>query len=154
MVRVFITLLIAIVEVPFSYAEEPPEWFYKAIKVSNANELAYFIEMSDSCPFTKDEVNKIAEGVLIRSRIKPLKEKIFVNGRIYLSLGITCIKLNESSQVFHIKSEFGRYIPEPAIIFDFPFDFIGIGPKDYIGQNFKNSTERAVTAFMKANFNL
>ncbi|MBA3966056.1 MAG: hypothetical protein H0X47_09820 [Nitrospirales bacterium] len=152
--RAFITFLIAIFAVPYSFAGEPPEWFYKAIKVSNANELAYFIEMNDSCPFTKDEVNKIAEGVLIRSRIKPLKEEIFVSGRIYLRLGISCVKWNDSSQVFSINSEFGRYIPEPGIIFDYSFGFIGIGSKDYIEQNFKSSTESAVTAFMKANFNL
>ncbi|PKI16712.1 hypothetical protein [Colwellia sp. 12G3] len=152
--KTFLITLVAIFIMPSAYAKSPPQWLYNAIKVSNPNELAYFVQVSDSCPFTSDEINEITEGVLIRSRIKPLKDDIFVSGRIYLNLGISCVKLDGSSQVFAIKSAFGRYEPTPAIIYDYPFGFNGIGPKEYILTNFKSSTERAITAFVKSNFNL
>lgn len=133
---------------------EVPEWLLDAIKVKSPNQLAYFIEMNDSCPFEKEELNKITEGVLIRSRIKPLKEDIFVKGRIYLSLSLSCIRLDNGSQVFTIGAEFARWLPHPPIVFDSGFGYTGIGPKSFISQNFKGSTERAITAFIKSNFNL
>jgi len=137
-----------------SIADDLPAWLYKAIKVNNPNELAYFINLDEDCPLNNDELTKITEGVFIRSRIKPLKNDIFVKGRIYLSVELQCVKTNNGSQVFAIATNFARYTPKPPVIFDYPFTFTGIGPKDYIEQNLKNSTERAITAFIKANFDL
>ena len=34
---------------------EDPEWFLKAIKVKNPNQLGYFFEVNHNCPVTKKE---------------------------------------------------------------------------------------------------
>ena len=138
-----------------SYSDDLPTWFYNSIKVSNPNQLAYFVEMSKSCPFTTESLNKIVDGVLIRSRIKPLKEEIFVDGRIYLNVGVSCVRLKSGGNPpFSIRVNFARYQPYPAIIIDKGFGTTGIGPADFIKQAFKESIENAVTAHIKANFNL
>lgn len=137
------------------HGAEVPPWFYKAIKVDSPNQLAYFVENSTSCPFSKEALHKIVEGVLIRSRIKPLKEDIFVDGRIYLNLGVSCVSLKSGGNPpFTITANFARYLPYPAIIIDRNFGNTGIGAADFILQTFKESVENAVTAHIKANFDL
>ena len=135
-------------------AADRPQWFYDAIKVENPNQLAYFVEMDKNCPFNKETLNDTVDGVLIRSRIKPLKENIFVPGHIYLSLDVSCLKLKQTNPVFSIQLYFARYKPYPAILIKRGFGSIGIGPSDFILQTFKEKVERAVTEYIKANFNL
>ena len=138
-----------------SYGKDLPAWFYKAIKVDTPNQLAYFVEMSKACPFTNETLQNIVDGVLIRSRIKPLKDDIFVSGRIYLSLEVSCVRLKSGGNPpFSIRVNFARYEPYPAIIIDKDFGTTGIGPADFIKQTFKETVENAVTAHIKANFNL
>jgi hypothetical protein len=137
-----------------SYAGDFPEWFYKSIKVKTPDQLSYFVEMSKTCPFTTESLNKIVDGVLIRSRLKPLEGDIFVDNRIYLNLGVLCVPLKSGNPVFSIRANFARYQPYPSIIIDKEFGTTGIGPQDFIKQTFKESVENAVTAHIKANFNL
>jgi len=135
-------------------AEEPPQWLYDAIKKDNPNQLAYFVGIDRGCPFTKETLNQIVEGVFIRNRIKPLKEDVFVSGRIYLHLYVRCVQLKNNNPVFSARAYFGRLMPTPAVVFDYDFGNLGIGPTDYIQQKFKRYVEDAITAYVKANFNL
>jgi hypothetical protein len=133
---------------------EQPQWFYDAIKGNSPNQLAYFIT-TNSCPFTKETLSNVLEGVLIRSRIKPLKHDIFVDGRIYLNAHVTCLSQEAGrNSPFTISVSFARYLPYPPIIIDNDFGTMGIGPSDYILQLFKESVESAVTQHIKANFDL
>lgn len=146
-------LLIGLLLSTASVSAEVPDWLDKAIKVSNPNQLAYFVD-ANGCPLKKEELQDIVEGLLIRSRIKPLKEDIFVKDRVYLSLGLTCTKGN-GGHSFAITSQFGRYYPSPAVLlFDYDFGSMGAGSKTFIEQVFKSKVENAVTAFVKSNFNL
>ncbi|PTO84334.1 hypothetical protein CWN98_17230 [Vibrio splendidus] len=151
--KLFPILLVLIFSVN-SYAKDLPEWFYQSIKVKDPDQLAYFLETSQACPFTKDSLHKIVDGVLIRSRLKPLKEDIFVHNRIYLNLIVNCVPLKSGNPVFSIRTNFARFQPFPAIIIDNEFGTTGIGPEDFIKQAFKESVENAVTAHIKANFDL
>ena len=138
-----------------SHAEVLPEWFYKAIKVETPNQLSYYVTSSVACPFTTEALSEIVDGVLIRSRIKPLKNNFFISKKIYLNLSVECLQLKSvNNLVFNIRANFARYSPKPAIIFDHGFGTIGIGGQEYIKRTFKESVENAVTAHVKANFDL
>lgn len=135
-------------------AADQPQWFYDAIKVENPNQLAYFVGTNEECPINKETLNDTVDGVLIRSRIKLLKEDIFVPGRIYLSLNVSCLKQKQRNPIYSIQLHFARYQPYPAILIDKDFGSIGIGPSDFILRSVKETLERAVTEYIKANFNL
>jgi hypothetical protein len=139
-----------------SYAEEQ-KWFLDAIKVDNPNQLAYWLTNGDSCPITKKEVQKIIEGVFVRSRIKPLSEQIFNPGLIHLSIYLDCIKRTGPNDlyIYDLDIQFGQYNPYPAVLFNATgFGRMGIQDKEGIANDIKSSAENAVTVFIKANFNL
>jgi len=85
--------------------QEPHQWLYDAIKKENPNQLAYFVGIDRGCPFTKETLNQIVEGVFIRSRIKPLKEDVFVSGRIYLHLYVRCVPLKNRTIILSFRLE-------------------------------------------------
>lgn len=150
-----LTIALLFLHASVSLAEEVPSWLYKAIKVSNPNELAYFIDLDKDCFSTEAELSKIVEGVLIRSRLKPIKYRVKTIEQIYLSLNITCVKINsKTSRVYSITTLFGQYTPAPAILYNYPFGSAGSGREDDFKKAFKISVEDAVTAFLKANFDL
>jgi len=126
--------------------EEPPQWFYDAIKVDNPNQLAYFLSMAKVCPFTKEALEEIVDGVFVRSRIKPLKEGAFWGAPVYLSLSVNCMSRKNSNPIYVIGMRFGRYKPLPAVLFDKDLGpNFGIGRPETIKQIFKENVERAIT---------
>ena len=148
-------LLLALAMILFAgsaYAEQP-DWFYQAIKQDNPNELAYYAESHD-CPITEDEVKGIVEGVLIRSRVKPLGGDAIFSATLFLYINIKCIKLESNNPIFDIQADFGQYKTMPATLYLGALGYTGIGDKDYLTLEVKNAVERAMTAYIKANFDL
>ena len=153
MKKIIVLALLAIAT-QVSIAQERPAWFKSALKSSTPNQLSYFVNVSKACPFSKEKAQTVVDGVLIRSRIKPLREDIFVNNRVYLNMTISCLTLKSDNPVFDIEVNFARIEPLPSIIFDQHFGTSGIGGPDYILQAFKEGVESAVTEYIKSNFDL
>ena len=135
-------------------ASERPPWFNNAIKSKTPNQLPYYIGVSKDCPIKLTRAESVVEGVLIRSRVKPLKGDIYAAGIVYLNIYVSCVPLESNNPVFNIEVNFGRINPKPAIIFDQSFGNSGIGDQDFIMQVLKERVESAMTAYIKANFDL
>jgi hypothetical protein len=149
-----ILLVLLVFSSQISLAQETPAWFKSSIKSPTPNELSYYLSVSKNCPFNLEKAQTVVDGVLIRSRIKPLREDIYVDNRVYLNMTISCIILKSNNPVFDIDVNFARIRPNPAIIYDWHFGTSGIGGSDYILQAFKESIELAITEHIKVNFDL
>lgn len=150
----FIIFALLAIATQVCVAKERPGWFKAALKSSTPNQLSYYVEMSKSCPFSLEKAQTIVDGVFIRSRLKPLREDIYVDNRVYLNVIISCVTLKSNNPVFDIDINFARIRPHPSIIFDQHFGTSGIGDSDFILQAFKERVELAVTEHIKSNFDL
>lgn len=147
-------ILFALLLIPqLASSAELDEWYKSAIKSSTPNELAYYVLVSPDCPVTEQETSKHIEGEFIRGRIKPLQNQLDYN-RVYLNVVIDCLKQESAHPVFIVKMNFGKYNPKPAILFDKTYGQFGTGGKEFIINTYKKGLERAVTDYIKANFNL
>jgi len=129
-------------------------WMEKAYKQENPNELAYFLLVHPDCPVTEEEGESILEGVLVRSRIKPLVRPAWVSRPLYLSVSLECIKPKNNNPVFQIIARFGDVSGEIPIFYFPDYGFFGIGPKDSMKTAFQGRVEAAITDYLKANFDL
>ena len=127
------------------------DWFHDAIKVDKPNQLAYWVEVQKICPITQETVQKLVEGVFIRSRIKPLGEKL---EGISLDVELACIKMKDNRFVYKLEIYFSRYLPLPAVNFAMNFGAHGIGKDTDITAAIKEQVETAITEYIKANFDL
>lgn len=149
--KILPVVLITLLTASSVYAQHPI-WLDEAIRVDNPDELAYWSAVEIDCPVTKDEVDSVVENVLINNRIKPVKDRIFEDGQVYLNVSLRCTKMvADNKHAFSINIHFGRYKPWPAILFDAPYVAVGLGGKDSIRQDCKDRLEAAVAAFIKAN---
>jgi hypothetical protein len=149
--KTVLVVLFTLTSASHVYAQHP-DWLDEAIRVDDPDELAYWTAIQTDCPLTVDEVENVIEGVLSGNQIKPLKHRIFEDGRIYLNVNLRCTKVVSGDQhAFSIDIHFGRYQPWPAILFDAPYAYFGIGGKDLIMRNCKERVAAAIAAFAKAN---
>lgn len=124
------------------------------LKQKNPNELAVLTKGGASCGLSDKEVLKTVEGVLIRSRIRP-RTKLPADDKFYLGVVVSCAKDTHSvlQQVF-----FGDFILGTSIRFGDDYGSYGAyGTGDapqFVLNELKGDVERAMTDYMKANFNL
>jgi hypothetical protein len=136
------------------HAEELPDWYAKAIKKDDPNELAYSLGIQDDCPFTNAKAKEIVEGVFVRSRVKPTED--WRVDHIYLSVTVQCIRDPERFDFFayQIDVMFGAIRSNEAVLFDKPFGNYGYTSSSEIQRTLKNGVEKAINAYLKANFDL
>jgi len=139
---------------PMSFAREMPEWLNEAIKSPTPNQLAYFIGVGSDCEITKDEAISLVDGVLIRSRIKPLAQSFGGEASLYLNIRLECLLMESRNPIFQININFARWTPYPPILYDHIYGTMGYGSKEYVSQNLKEYIENAITDFIKVNFDL
>ena len=125
----------------------------KALKQGNPNELAYWVRVDSDCPMTKAEAVSILEGVFVRSRIKPVGEDWF-NKSLYLAAGLQCLLVKNQKPVFGISVQFGDYSGVIPVLYDATYGSLGIGPKEFMRTGFQEHIEHAITAYLRANFDL
>ena len=134
---------------------DPEPWMEK----ENPDELALLIGVDEDCSVTEDAVRDMANGVLIRSRIKPLDW-----ARVLEPFGLrVSIDCTPDSVVFMILVDFIDQLPIPdhSGLFDIRFARTGYtsfgttsGDAEYILNAAKRNVERAITDYLKANFDL
>lgn len=134
----------------------------------NADEIWTSVAMDVDCPISLWRVRDSVDGVLIRSRIRPLslepREYLqrFAETAVYLNVDVGCLDRDVGNPIFDIDVHFGiiyvglntRHHP-----FDLPFlsalinenfGAFGIGDEEYILEAVEESVEDAVTVFVSA----
>ena len=141
-----------------------PDWLVDMIyEVTVDPEKIYYRSSTGvACPFEYNEVDDIIEGELIRSRIKPIywtnrleeSEAILV-----LDVQANCLERDNLNPVFDVDVYFALYrfvdgLYSGSFLADWEFGSFGIGDHDYILQSVEDAVEDAITAYVKANFDL
>ncbi len=146
-----LTALMAFFLASSAYAQHP-FWLDEAIRVDSPDEFAYWTSIETDCPLTESEVERLIEGVLVENKLKPVRDKIFEDGRIYLNVDLRCIRVASDDQhAFTLNIHFGRYQPWPAILFDAPYSEVGVGGKEEIRRKLRERIVAAVAAFKRVN---
>ncbi len=84
----YLRLLIVALALSSSLAQaQDPLGMYTAITVKNPNQLEYNISVHSDCDATEESIGKIVEGVMIRSRIKPI-QMTYTAGTIHLNVDV------------------------------------------------------------------
>ena len=156
----FLMLFVAIVE---SNADVP-DWVLEALDEGPHDpDVVYYQNVVGlNCGIEYDEIQEIIEDELIRSRIKPLS---WVNGPessdglLVLDVGTNCLKRDGLNAIFSIDVYFAFYFIEDslnlgALLIDWDFGSFGVGGRDYILRSVEDSIEDAITAYVRANFDL
>ena len=125
-------------------------------------EVYYRTSTGLDCPFEHNDVTDIIEHELIRSRIRPIywlnlpeeSEALLV-----LDVEANCLERDNLNPVFDIDVYFAVYrlvdgLYSGAFLADWAFGSFGIGDRDYILRSVEDSVEDAITAYIKANFDL
>jgi len=150
-------LLLILLTLSTAAQAELEEWYKKAIKVPNPNELPLLTATSGCESSIKEDFRSVVEGVLVRSRIKPLQiaehftkpEKYPIN----LNAAVSCVADLEL-YTFLIAVSFGRINLEEGVNFIVPYGSIGRNETAVIKNEVKKSIERAITDYVKVNFDL
>ena len=133
------------------YAEYPG--FREVLKQGSPNQLNYFGWIGEKCGTPLGEIKSAIEGVLIRSRVKPIESP---GGKLYLSVTVDCSSAkNTSFRAFTVDVYFGRYDEKPAIFYEPGFGGVGFGGgSEYLVDAVKKSVESAMTAYISAHLDL
>ena len=149
-----LTCLVALTAlVAASGAEASQHWLEK----KKPEELFAYIDTND-CPVTLEELTGIVQGLLIRSRIKPLTK--WVSGDIALYVTVDCVGSGEESWVFDLNVMLARFeqskSSDAVISFrhEDQFGSYGTGGKELISSRVTEATDKAIIKYLGANFDL
>jgi len=132
-------------------AAELEPWYKEVLQAGNPNSLSYFTFADKDCGIDGALLDELLEGVLIRSRVKPIRG---FDDLIYLSVDVSC---TSSVNAFSVSIRFGRYQPKPSILYDVSYGGVGGGTSldpTYMLNGIKVGIEDAITDYISANFNL
>ena len=154
--RLFLASLLMLVSHQVALGADDQEWLKTALKNENPNELTYFVVLNPECPIAKDKVASLVEGVLVRSRIKPLGGDEGVGRELFLNVATDCVSLANNNPVYVIDVIFGKYVGDIAapMYYGTAFGYLGIGPVDHIEKALKENIELVITAYLRVNIDL
>ena len=163
--RVFLLLVFVVISTG-TYAQTKET--HKLMKPT-PDKLMPLCLVGDGCPVGVIDVEKLVDGILIRSRIKPLDTW---DNEMYMAVNVICTKqirhsglISFSVLIFFAKPAMATVDGDLAGIDRFVYadqltDYWGIGlaqgggEKDHLMKVLRNSVEMAVTDFMAVNFGL
>jgi len=151
-------LMSAVVLVPISNAAEATPT--SVMKHDNFEYLMFSLSLQPECPASRDEVNQIFKGELLRARLKNFNKALmegdspegyFPSG--YMALTASCLKRNDmESLVFSITANWhvdmnlaGEQLLVKLV------GYIGYGPKDAFKEGVEDVVEEAITKYLEAN---
>jgi hypothetical protein len=130
---------------------EPDPAFLHA---TNPNGLATWVVVSDKCSgLSMAEAEEAVKGVLVRSRIKPL-DTPKDGERLALWVSIDCL---DAHTAFNVQVDFVRGANGSIVrggLVGYGIFGTYAGDKNFLLASVKQSTEKAVTDYLKANFDL
>ena len=150
-------IILIVLMLPMVALSDPEPW----MKKENPNELPIIIYSADTCPSTTKKYREIAEGVLIRSRIKPV-EQAGLN-ELALQINLKCIDAGENNWLISqgvnfamvTRDEHGSYLLTRLFLEDYGFfGQTGRSGSEVIEQSLREAVEDAITDYLLANFDL
>ena len=140
------------------------DWVLEAISGAtiDPNEAYYASFVDTDCPVEDDDIDNIIEGELTRSRIKPLHWTLRTHDSeslIVFDVDLFCLDREDLNPIFNVDVYFALYIFyddrfSGSVLIDWGFGAFGVGGRDYILQSVEDSVEDAITAYIRANFDL
>ncbi len=132
---------------------EVPEWLPTVIEKDSPDELAVFVYSDENCPTTLEETTEIVQGVLVRSRVKPVG--LDADKDLFLDVTMYCLKPAKTNPVFVFSVNFSSITEDGVpIAYDFDFGTIGMGKKENVETTLRSLVEDAITVYLRANFDL
>ena len=136
MKKLLIAIFIKVLAVPVLADDSLPDLSNDYLLRANPNELVYASEHpTKGCGFNEATGREIVEGVMIRSRIKPLnlyKLEPTISPEMGLSVDIQCMALEGNNPVYVISVQFGLLQFYPRLLDSVDYGSLGIGPKGAI----------------------
>ena len=132
---------------------------YSFLKKNDSETLGYWLDINDRCKVDKERVKSSVEGVIVRSRIKPVHWGIWERDQISLTLKVDCLDVAQvkdaknDRQIFFALIYFSKQLPKPAIHYaDTETSYIGVGSTGFVEGAIKQTLERALIPYIKVNF--
>jgi hypothetical protein len=154
MIHLRFFLYAAIVLFPtIAIGQQVPDSLKSVLKQSSPDELNYFAYAHNTCGIESSELNKVIEGVLIRSRVKPVNTAF---GKLYLNAFVNCTESNSSGwRAFEVSINFARWSVKPAILYEPGYKTVGYDREATSILNYvKKHVEEAVTDYISVHLDL
>jgi hypothetical protein len=125
---------------------------FTGLKHSNPNELGVAAAAGSGCALSDNELLDTVQGVLIRSRIKPVDYRKST-GFFGLNVAVEC---SNKTQAFDVRVDFMDNINGWPIRIGDGYGTFGTfaGNKSYLLMAVSHAVETAITDYLKANFDL
>lgn len=136
-----------------------PIWLHDAIVKQTPDDLGYWVFTGSDCPFSNEDVERLVDGVWVRSRLRSSDSYLF---ELHLQITVLCLDRGEANPIFNHDvffvparpDTFNEFLTTTRYVLDYNFGTFGVGPSEYILQSVKESVEEAVTEYLRANFDL
>ena len=145
-------LLLILLTLSTAAQAELSDWYQQAIKVPSSNELPLLSNVQDGCKaMNRAELLSISEGVLVRSRIRPIPTAEYLNNGtkypVYLSVKLKCS--GDGPYSIDLDIDFWKAMPRPYLMFD--WEYGATGRQDTAGLKVlvKESVEKAITDYVR-----
>ena len=118
-------------------------------KKDNPEGLHFFAVANDDCFVSNEVLEETVEGVLIRSRIKPLRD-FEPPPMLTLTVKLNCMSSENSTQLFAYNIQY--LLPIGLMVSDNEYGAFGSANKETILNSLKGNIEQAITDYIKVNF--
>ena len=125
-----------------------------AFKQKDPEKLAYVIEVDEACPVTSEYLENSIKQNLVRARVKPMGDSAWQKAKLSLNVSLFCIARKDAHPVFKLDIYFGSWSERLPVFYPIDYGTFGIGPVEHIQKSADEGIDRAVTAYLKANFDL
>ena len=149
-------LILLVLMLPIVAIADSQSW----LKKDNPNELYALIaiEGEGKCSISYKELHATVNGVLVRSRIKPLLA--WTSNEVSLLVHLNCFSGTGKTQIYVAKIQLSRFSVHESGVnlvttsLEDSFGFFGNDTKDGILSSVREGVEGAITVYLKANFDL
>lgn len=146
-----VVLLAALFPVAGLVADAPENYLEVIRNRSYPDRLFHVAGLIWDCPVTREAVDTLVKGELIRSRLHKPTDDRHGFGVLYLSVDVSCIEREAGNPVFRIDVDF-EYLEEGGVFWklDWNYGTYGVGAAEYILDVVEDRVEMAITDFIRA----
>ena len=158
----------AVLLVAFAYPAAGQTENPSPLKVENPDTIKVAYLQEPDCPGTEDSINEMIDGLLVRSRLKRsnVPFDMWMGNPISLVVLTECGRSEQGHYIYSASAGFREAVMIErssgkvlAYVFHNPFSYgrIGMGSDDYketVRTAVRSAVERALTDYLKANFDL
>lgn len=127
---------------------EPLPW----MKQDNPDNLGLILRVGSGCPETLDEYSKLIQGIFVRSRLPRTDQ--FDGLNLYADLQCTGVVV-DGLHAFSLDVHFARVTDDGLMLYGATnYGRLGLADKEAISDEVRDTSEAAITDYLKANFDL